>query len=426
MKTKHILQVICLSYTMALFLPSCQSHKHNEADTHGEESHTEEVSETVVALNEEQMQTVGIELGSVEYKELTYILKTNGVLRVPNNAKASVTPLLGGVVRSIDVSIGGYVDKGQTIAKIANQEIVSLQEEYLSIKTRLGLAQQELQRQSQLNEANAGAVKNLQSATAEYKSLNIRMKSLAQQLQMIGISPQLLSEDNIRSELPIVSPISGSVSDIMAKIGSFVDATSPVAEVVNNRLLHLDLQLFEKDLYQAKVGQKIHFTLTNNPVKEYDAQIFNIGSSFEDESKSISVHAKVVGNTDGLFDGMNVIGLISLNDKKIAAVPNDAIVSSEGKYYIFIKTDKEADEHHHDNVDEDHGDAHTEGDHDGTTSSDGEMFFERIEVSKGISEVGYTAITPIVALSQDSQVVVKGAFFINAKMTNSGSHGHAH
>jgi len=41
--------------------------------------------------------------------------------------------------------------------------------------------------------------------------------------------------------------------------------------------------VYEKDLSKLKEDQTIHFTLTNNPGKEYDAQINSPGSSFEDK-----------------------------------------------------------------------------------------------------------------------------------------------
>jgi hypothetical protein len=44
--------------------------------------------------------------------------------------------------------------------------------------------------------------------------------------------------------------------------------------VVDNSQLHLDLSVYEKDLPVLKNNQLIHFTLTNNPGKEYDAQYF--------------------------------------------------------------------------------------------------------------------------------------------------------
>jgi multidrug resistance efflux pump len=46
----------------------------------------------------------------------------------------------------------------------------------------------------------------------------------------------------------ITAPISGTISGITAQIGSYVDISSPVATVIDNGSIHLDLQVFEKDL----------------------------------------------------------------------------------------------------------------------------------------------------------------------------------
>ena len=50
--------------------------------------------------------------------------------------------------------------------------------------------------------------------------------------------------------------------------------------------------------------------------------------------------------------------------------------------------------------------------------------FEKIEVVKGSSDMGYTAITTVNETSANAEVVIKGAFFVNAKLSNSGEHEH--
>ncbi len=150
----------------------------------------------------------------------------------------------------------------------------------------------------------------------------------------------------MKSGLVITSPISGTISSITAQIGSYVDISSPVATVIDNGSIHLDLQVFEKDLPKMKVGQIVHFKLTNNPETEYDAKIYSIGSSFENESKTISMHCEVIGNKSGLIDGMNITGIVSLDKSTTPAVPTEAIVEADGKYYVFVQTDKKAEEEH--------------------------------------------------------------------------------
>ena len=86
-----------------------------------------------------------------------------------------------------------------------------MQEEYLTTASEIIFAEQELARQKELNEGNAGAKKNLQSTTAELSSLQTRRASLQQQIQLMGINLNSLSNENLKSILGVTSPI-GAVS----------------------------------------------------------------------------------------------------------------------------------------------------------------------------------------------------------------------
>ncbi|RWU04921.1 efflux RND transporter periplasmic adaptor subunit [Pedobacter chitinilyticus] len=379
----------------------------------------EEESGSIATLTQEQIETVGVKWAPIERKELTATIRANGMLSVPNNNKANATSLYGGVVKSLNVQIGDYVRKGQVIASITNPQFIQLQEEYLTVGSRIVLAEQELQRQKTLNQGNAGAGKNLENATTELNTLRTRRASLHQQLTLMGINPSSVSNANLKSALVVASPLSGTVSNVFAKIGSYVDVSSPVIEVVDNSSLHLDLQVFEKDLPQVKVGQTIHFTLTNNPTTEYDATVFSIGSSFENDSKTIAVHCKVNGNKQGLIDGMNITGIVSLNNVMTPAVPNDAIVAADGKYYVFLQTNKEGEKH-----EEEKGHIHDEKEEKSKKDNKPNLNFERVEVFKGVSDMGYTAVTFLNEIPKNSMIVVKGAFFVNAKLSNAGGHEH--
>jgi len=52
------------------------------------------------------------------------------------------------------------------------------------------------------------------------------------------------------------------------------------------------------------------------------------------------------------------------------------------------------------------------------------MTFERIPVAKGTADIGYTEITLIKEIPKGAKIVVKGAFFVPAKMTNTEEEQH--
>ena len=412
--SKYILYYLMLP----LVLVSCNTKQEsNSADAHNEEEEHEEVI-TITELTPEQLTSVGIEVGIIEMMNISNTTKINGVLRVPNNNKAIVAAFFGGTINSVNVQEGDYVKKGQVIASITNPEYINTQEQYLMVKNQISYAEQEFVRQQELFDNGAGAKKNLQSAGTQLKDLRTQQAALTKRLQLMGINVNTISNSNIRNGMTIVSPISGVVSNITAQIGAYVDVSSHVAEIIDNAAIHLDLQVFEKDIANIMIGQLVNFTLTNNPNKIYNAKVYKIGSSFENDSKTISVHCSIQGDKKGLIDGMTIVGRLNLGDNMLMAVPNTAIVDADGKSYIFVKTDKEIEEKPHVHVE---GEEHA---HDEEETKNGNIRFEKIEIVKGISDLGYTAITPVVDLPKNTVIVTKGSFFVNAKMNNTGEHEH--
>lgn len=421
--------ILLYSLLVFVFTTACE-HKHSETPVEKEtEHHDEHENSNIASLTSEQMKSIKIELGSIEKKQLTASLKANGLLKVPNQNKANATALLGGSIKSILVQTGNLVKKGQVIATITNNAFIMMQEDYLTVASKVELAQLEFDRQNELQQGNAGALKNLQSANAELKTLNTRKASLKKQLELVGINNSSLTNENIKSVVNIISPINGTISEVMVNIGSYVEANNPIAEIVDNSQLHLDLYVYEKDLQKLKVGQTIHFTLTNNPGKEYDADVYAISNTFEQNTKAISVHAMVKGNKQGLIDGMSITALVSLENATVDAIPTNAIVNEEGLDYIFIVTDAHKEEEHHNEAESTEHNHDLDGhQHQETTApkqKEEETFFEKVPIRKGTTDIGYSEITLLKEIPANSKVVVNGAFFILAKMNNKGE-AHEH
>ena len=383
--------ILITLFTLSACNNNTSTADHQEAE---EENHHEE--ENTTTLTQTQIKTVDIRLGHIEQKALTATLKANGVLSVPADHQAKVSTIYTGIIQSVKVEIGAYVHKGQVIATISNPDFLQQQQRLLTVNSQIELAQQELDRQQILYEGNAGTGKNLQAATTQLRTLRTEKAALEEQIRLMGLNPKTLTNEGMQSTLAVVAPISGNISAVYTNNGAYVDASTPIVEIIDNSSLHLHLQVYERDLPYIKVGQQVHFNPTNNTSGEYDAQVYNIAASFENESKSIIVHCHVEGDKQGLISGMNVTGVISLDKETAPAVPNDAIVEDSGKSYIFVVT-------HTDNK---------------------ETTFEKIEVAKGASESGYTAIAPVKPIASEQTIATKGAFFINATLVNSGEHEH--
>lgn len=162
-----------ISYILTLasfvMLASCTENKtEKQSENHGGETehHDEHENTNTATLTEEQIKSIGIEYGSIEKKQLTSSLKLNGLLRVPNNNQASVTSLFGGVINRLPIQQGNTVRKGQVLATLSNTNFIIMQEEFLTVFSKLTLAEIEYERQLELQQGNATSVKNYKKLKA--------------------------------------------------------------------------------------------------------------------------------------------------------------------------------------------------------------------------------------------------------------------
>lgn len=386
-------KIITIAFLIGVIISSCSggSGKKETDKKEGPTSATvQKAKSDGLELTQEQMQTVGIVVGPIARKNLDSVIKANGQLAVPPQNKADVSILSGGIVDHIRVIEGQQVRRGQLLATIQNQDLIKIQQDYLAAKNNFTYVQAEYNRQKQLQEAGAGTGKSFQSSEATYNAERSRLTAYESQLSQLGISAGRTSSGKIVSQFPVLSPIGGTVGQITANTGAFVQPGTSIMEVVDNSKIHCDLTVFEKDLMHVKVGQKVSFQLTNQENAIITGTISGINKSFENESKGVTVHA-VINNKEqkNLIPGMYVTALISTGSRLTAAVPVDAVVRSEGKKYIFV-------------VLPGGGKINT-------------VKFKKAEVTTGVIELGFIQIKPLEDLPASTRIALKGAFYLQSK-----------
>ncbi|MCA0380745.1 MAG: efflux RND transporter periplasmic adaptor subunit [Bacteroidetes bacterium] len=406
MKSSNIKSIIAFAvFVSAISFSSCK--QGNKTETK-EAAKTEEEHKAAIEISEEQMKAVGIELGTIEMKNLNSVVKSSGQLEVPPQNKADVNSLVPGIIKKIMVLEGSYVRQGQTLAVLENTDIVRMQQDYLTLKKEFVYTQQEYQRQKDLNTESAGTGKVFQQAASKYETDKARLQGMETQLQQLNISPASVVNGKFVSQIPINAPISGVIGHIRIKTGSYVDMQTSLMDIVDNSQVHCDLQVYEKDLFKVKDGQKVEFILTNQNNKQITGTIYGINQSFENENKSVIVHAKISNaGSIKLLPGMYVSALINVGNQTVQAVPVDAVVNAEGKTFIFIVSGEE------ENTEE-------KGPNEKSEKAIGanpekSIRFKKVEVITGVTELGYVEITPLEEMPKDAMIVTKGAFYVLSK-----------
>lgn len=396
-------------------------HVHADGETHTEESHSEEKEPTAikeVELNEAQFKASSIELGTFSDKNLSEVINANGYTKLPPQNQADVSVFTTGIVKTINVIEGQRVSKGQTIATIESPEFTKIQEAYLTSKSNLEYLKLEFERQKTLSDEEVNSKKVFQRTKSDYEIERAKFNSLQKQLSTLHIS----GNGNTTATVPVIAPISGNITEIYIKMGSTVEAGKPLMNIVDNSKLHVDLLVYEKDLFKVKQGQNVRFILTNQDNTEINGKIFSVGKSFENETKSVAVHADISNFQQKLIPGMYVNALIDVGSNTVKALPTEAIIKADGREFIFVL------EEGHKEVAHDEKEGHNHEDGDKHEESEGKTFhFQRIEVKTGTSQLGYSQVTLLQKIEPNAKIVLKGAYYVQSHLLKSeGGGGHEH
>jgi cobalt-zinc-cadmium efflux system membrane fusion protein len=431
-------------YLFMIVLISCSQNREKKAGEGREEVQQEELKE--VSLTKEQFENSQIATGVLEKKNVNGILRVNGKLDVPPQNLVSVSAPIGGFLKSTEMLEGVYVKKGQVVAVLEHPEIVQLQQDYVEAKSKFDYLEQELKRQQELNKENVNSAKVLQQTQSEFNIVQVKYKALEEKLRLAGISRENVVSGRISGTLSVVSPINGYVTKVNVNIGKMINPQDVMFEIVDTEHLHAELTVFEKDIIHIKEGQRVRFTLANDPDKELTASVHLIGRSF-DETRSVRIHCHLDKEDKELLPGMFINAIIELDGAKVDAVPLDAVVRENGKEYIFIKEDQKGCGKHalctghelcepqencsehpdcevHEKCKDKQRCTHKQcSEHERCQNKDAiaGYRFTKIEVKSGISDGKNIEIKPLEPLSAEASVVTKGTFFLLSQSKMGGA-----
>lgn len=376
----------------------------SEAHAHEEHEH-EEVDFDHIPLTAKQVSTVDLKMGEAVEREMDATIEAKGSLVLRAQAMGDVASLMGGIVKSIFVKEGQLVHRGQVVATVENTDVVSLQREYYSAAKECELAKADLERQLLLSKQGAGVKRTLQQTRKDYQVAHANLLGIGRQLAQMGISTSAVAKGKFTTAFPLRAPISGVVSQLTASLGSYADMQTPLMKIRNTQAVECDLNVFEKDLAKVKVGNRVTFSLTNQPGVKLSGTVYGMNQYFNDGSKSVAVHVKMDDaslktsriNHIKLFDGMYVSGQIATGSQRCLALPSEAIVSTDGKQYVFALNGE---------------------------PKKGEYSFSRHEVSTGVTDGGFTEVKLCDHLKAGKKIVTDNAFYLASLTGEHGEHAH--
>lgn len=320
------------------FMACGNSEKNTDSKTVGNDISNE------ITISKQQFESQNMQLGKLTEQAFSTIVKANGMIDVPPENKASVSSFIGGYVTKIPLLIGDKVKKGQLVATLESTEFLELQQQYLELAEQLNYLKNEYERQKTLYNENITSEKNYLKAESSYKSNLAIYNGLRKKLQMLNIDPIHVEQGQLSSSINLYAPINGYITKVNVSNGMYVSSANELVEIINTDHIHLELNVFEKDILKVKKEQKINFKVPEASSENYLAKVHLVGTSI-DENRIIKVHGHIEDEESTNFIvGMFVEASIIANSENRLALPNEAFSKIGEHHFVLLlesKTEKD-------------------------------------------------------------------------------------
>ncbi len=345
--------------------------------------------QVIIAPDSPQLAQIKTELVAAVQVPVDTVSAPGKVEANPNRTSHIALPLTGRVT-SVIPKIGDYVKQGQPLLTIESSDAdaaVSASQQAQSVvtqtKSALAKAQMDLDRQKDLFEHGAIPQKEVlngqaivNQAQAGVEQAQAAFEQSKRRLQILGISPGSYGQ-----RITVRAPIAGKVLEMSVVNGEFRnDLSAPVMTIADLSAVWITSDVPETSIRLVKPGEPVRIELAAYPGATFRGRVALIGDIVDPDSRTVKVRAEMPNPGARLKPDM--FGNIQLSEQTELrpTVPAAAVISTEGRAYVWRETAK------------------------GT--------FEKVTVTTGIQVADRVAI--LSGLNAGDRVVIDGVMLLSA------------
>jgi cobalt-zinc-cadmium efflux system membrane fusion protein len=108
-------------------------------------------------------------------------------------------------------------------------------------------------------------------------------------------------------------------------------------ELIDPDDIHAALTIFEKDLPYIKIGNTVNIKFMGDKNGVFPAKVILVNKDV-DEDRTATAHCHFEVHPTQLFPGMLIQAEVSVSDREVKVLPDEAIVRSGNQQFVFYKS----------------------------------------------------------------------------------------
>lgn len=266
--------------------------------------------------------------------------------------QVDVLPNRAGKLQEVAVRQGQRVQQGQRIATVEHDDLL-LQERQAAAsvassranlrraEAQLEQKQRDLQRVEQLYERGAATQQEVTVARQAVEDAMIQRDVALAQLEQAEATYESIQLQ--LEKVHLVAPVSGVVMQDPPVPGTQVNASTPVVTLAALDPIEVHFHVPEREIGRLYVGQPFTLTLDAFPGETFHGEIVSLGTSIDQQTRTLLVRGQVANHDLRLRPGMFArVELLMARAEQVLAVPREALLARSSGYYVYVVEDGRA------------------------------------------------------------------------------------
>lgn len=279
-----------------------------------------------LVVSQEQGREIGIRLVPATQATDAPLVDLPAMIAPPPNARVAVAATLPGVVTRTLVVEGDTVRRGQALAIVASRDVLSLHADLARASSRLGVAQTNVRRLSQLD--REGIVAGARADEARVLAAEART-DVSEKSRIL----QLVNGHGASGTYTLSAPIAGRVTTAGIQAGTPVDGTTAPYVIDAIGRYEVEAQLPERFIGQARPGMSIRLGNLRGTVTA-------VGSTIDPATRSVMLKATLPPGANVVSGRATTVSLFGPAPAGAVTVPSAALAKIEGHDAVFIPVNR--------------------------------------------------------------------------------------
>ncbi|MDF7814540.1 efflux RND transporter periplasmic adaptor subunit [Hymenobacter sp. YC55] len=267
------------------------------------------------------VQAVPVSVLKVAPESFKSYLEVQG--RADFDQNATVAARSAGTLTNVRVQRGDRVGKGQVLASI---DASVLDASIAELRTRMDLARVIYEKQDRLWKQQIGTEIQYLQAKNNYEALQRNLTTLNRQRELYSV----------------VAPFSGTVDDVLPKLGETVAPGAPVVRLVSGQGAKIVADVSEAYASRIKAGDKALVTVPDLGSEELPATVRVVSQTINPTSRTFMVELRLAGNGAARLSP-NMVATVRIqnyNRPNATVLPVDLVQRDEQNSYVLVVQEK--------------------------------------------------------------------------------------